>query len=88
MSCSDQAVQDVIKDQFGQTWQNEFTYYALNKEQSDLGAKAMFEKVKVAIKGYGSVLKDKGYTGTYTFALKQLDGTPMDSFTIENGEVK
>jgi hypothetical protein len=88
MSCSDQAVQDIIKDQFGQTWQNEFTYYALNKEQSDLGAKAMFEKVKVAIKGYGSVLKDKGYTGTYTFALKQLDGTPMDSFTIENGEVK
>ncbi len=88
MYCSDEAVQNVIKDQFGQTWQNEFTYYALNKEQSDLGAKAMFEKVKVAVKGYAGVLKDKGYTGTYTFALSKVDGSRMESFTLENGEVK
>ena len=87
MYCSDEAVQNVIKDQFGETWQNEFTYYALNKEQSNLGAKAMFEKAKVAIKGYADVLKDKGYTGTYTFALRKVDGTPMESFTLENGEM-
>ena len=88
MYCSDEAVQNVIKDQFGETWQNEFTYYALNKEQSELGARAMFEKAKVAIKGYATVLKGKGYTGTYTFSLSKVDGTKMESFVLENGEVK
>ena len=88
MYCSDEKVQNVIKDQFGDTWQNEFTYYALNKEQSDLGAKSMFEKAKIAVRGYGSVMKTKGYTGTYTFTLSKVDGTQMASFTLENGEVK
>ena len=88
MYCSDETVQNLIKDQFSQTWQNEFTYYALNKEQSDLGAKSMFEKAKAAVKGYASVLKGKGYTGTYTFTLSKIDGTQMSSFTLENGEVK
>ena len=88
MYCSDENVQNLIKDQFSQTWQNEFTYYALNKEQSDLGAKSMFEKAKAAVKGYAFVLKGKGYTGTYTFTLSKIDGTQMSSFTLENGEVK
>jgi hypothetical protein len=88
MYCSDEKVQSLIKEQFGETWRNEFTYYALNSEQSDLGAKSMFEKAKIAVKGYASVMKAKGYTGTYTFTLSKIDGTPMESFTFENGEVK
>ncbi len=88
MTCSDQNLRDEISKQFSQTWQNEFTYYATDDNASLTGAKAMFEKVKVAVKGYAETLKDYGFTGTYTFRLNKTDGTKIAEFTLENGSVK
>ncbi len=87
MYCSDNALQSLVKDQFPNTWQNEFTYYALNDDYSLQGARLMFDKVKTAVRGYASVLKSKGYDGTYTFTLSKIDGTKLSNFTLSNGEV-
>lgn len=87
MSCSDDEVQKLIQNQFSQTWQNEFTYYARTDNYAEQGAKNMFEAVKVAVKGYAATLVEKGYSGSYTFSLAKSDGTRMASFKLENGEV-
>ncbi len=86
MNCSDDKVQDLIAKQFPDTWMNEFTYYALNDDYSYWGARAMFDKVKVAVKGYASIMKQKGYTGKYTFTLNKLYGDVVSTFTIDNSD--
>ena len=83
MYCSNDDVQKLIKEQFGDTWMNQFTYYALNDDYSYWGARAMFDKVKVAVKGYASVLKKKGFNGKYEFSLSKLNGKEMSSFTLD-----
>ncbi len=87
MYCSDNTLQDLVAKQFPTTWQNEFTYYALNEDYSYWGAEAMFAKVKTAVKGYASVLKSKGYDKTYTFTLSYFDGREISSFTMSDGEI-
>ena len=86
MYCSDENVQNLIASQFPTTWMNEFTYYALNDDYSYWGARAMFDKVKIAVLGYTSILKQKGYNGKYTFTLSKLNGEEMSSFTIDNSD--
>ena len=88
MICSDASLQDRVEKQLKQTWQNEFTYYALNTDAAIDGAKTMFEKVKVAVKGYAGTLKKYGFTDSYTFKLSRNDGTVLSTFTLDNGEVK
>ncbi len=88
MSCSDNALQNVIAEQFSKTWQQEFTYYAKTASEVETGAKSMFETVKVAVKGYAATLVQKGYTDSYTFSLyKSGESTPLASFKLENGVV-
>ncbi len=84
MYCSDDDVQKLVSGQFSDTWYNSFTYYSLDRDRSYWGARAMFDKVMVAVKGYASTLKAKGYTGKYTFTLATVDGTELKSFTIDN----
>ncbi len=86
MICSDDKVQDLIAKQFPDTWMNQFTYYALNDDYSYWGARAMFDKVKVAVKGYASVMKQKGYNGKYTFTLTKFNGEQVSTFTIDNSD--
>ena len=88
MICSDDKVQDLIAKQFPDTWMNQFTYYALNDDYSYWGARAMFDKVKVAVKGYASVLKQKGYNGKYTFTLSKFNGDEVSTFTIDNSDAE
>ncbi len=88
MTCSDIKLRDEVSKQFSQNWQNQFTYYATDATASVAGAKAMFDKVKVAVTGYAETLKTNGFTGTYTFSLNKTDGTKLASFTLENGVVK
>ncbi len=88
MFCSDDNLQGVVKEQFSQIWQNQFTYYARNDQESAEGAKDMFDKVKVAVKGYAQTLKSKGFDGTYTFYLSRTGGGNLASFTLENGQIK
>ncbi len=88
MNCSDDQVQDLIAKQFPDTWMNEFTYYALNDDYSYWGARAMFDKVKVAVKGYVSIMKQKGYNGKYTFTLNKLNGDQVSTFTIDNSDAE
>lgn len=87
VTCSDNNLQNVLKDQFSETWLNEFTYYGKSNDEVEKGAVYTFNTIKTAVKGYLSEIVSKGYTGTYTFRLKTVDGRELSTFQIDNGEI-
>ena len=87
VTCSDNNLQNVLKDQFSKTWLNEFTYYGKSNDEVDKGAVFTFNNIKTAVKGYLNEIVSKGYTGTYTFNLKTTDGKELATFKIENGKI-
>lgn len=87
VTCSDNNLQNVLKDQFSKTWLNEFTYYGKSNDEVDKGAVFTFNNIKTAVKGYLEEIVSKGYTGTYTFRLKTTDGKELATFKIENGKM-
>ena len=87
VTCSDNNLQNVLKDQFSKTWLNEFTYYGKSNDEVDKGAVFTFNTIKTAVKGYLNEIVSKGYTGTYTFNLKTTDGKELATFKIENGKI-
>ena len=87
ISCSDNGLQNVLKDQFSQTWRNEFTFYGKTDEEVEKGATNIFNTVKTAVNGYLDELVSKGYIGTYTFRLKTVDGKELSKFTLDNGKI-
>ena len=87
VTCSDNNLQNVLKDQFSKTWLNEFTYYGKSNDEVDKGAVFTFNNIKTAVKGYLNEIVSKGYTETYTFRLKTTDGKELATFKIENGKI-
>ena len=87
VTCSDNNLQNVLKDQFSKTWLNEFTYYGKSNDEVDKGAVFTFNTIKTAVKGYLNEIVAKGFTGTYTFRLKTVDGKELATFKIDNGKL-
>ncbi len=87
VSCSDNNLQNVLKDQFSKTWINEFTYYGKSNDEVEKGAVYTFNNIKTAINGHLTEIVEKGFTGTYTFRLKTVDGKELSTFKIENGKI-
>ena len=87
VTCSDNNLQNVLKDQFSKTWLNEFTYYGKSNDEVTNGAVFTFNTIKTAVKGYLQEIVAKGFTGTYTFRLKTVDGKELATFKIDNGKL-
>ena len=87
ISCSNNDLQNVLKDQFSKSWSNEFTYYGKSEDELLNGAKAYFAKVKTSINGYLEEIVEKGFTGEYTVRLKTVEGETISSFVINNGKI-
>lgn len=87
VSCSDNNLQNVLKDQFGQTWRNEFTFYGKSNDEVEKGAVFTFNSIKTAVNGYLDEIVSKGFTGTYTFRLKTISGQELATFKIDNGKI-
>ena len=88
ITCSDNNLQNVLKEQYSKTWNNEFVYYAHDKDEVKTGALMMFDGMKKIVAGYGTEIVEKGFTGKYTFRLKKTeDGEEMATFTLDNGKI-
>ncbi len=87
ITCSDNNLQNVLKDQYSKTWNNEFAYYGHDNTEVENGAKVVFNGIKNAIAGYSTEIVEKGFTGKYTFRLKTVEGRELVSFTMDNGKI-
>ena len=87
ITCSDNNLQNVLKEQYSKTWNNEFAYYGLNKDEVKNGSLMLFDGMKKIIAGYGTEIVEKGFSGKYTFRLKTLQGEELAHFVMENGKI-
>ena len=89
ITCSDDNLQNMLKEQFSNSWKNEFAFYAHSLDEVETGAKIMFDGIKKNIASYGTEIIEKGFTGKYTFRLRTtgVDSKEMATFTLENGKI-
>ena len=87
ITCSDESLQNVLEEQYSETWNTHFTFYGRDADEVENGAKTVFYGMEKILKGISKELVAKGFTGKYLFYLKDIQGEELGWFTMNNGKV-
>lgn len=89
ISCSDENLQEEVRNILSQSWRDTYTTYAHNEKGLEEGITVVFNEIKSSIEDIAFLLEDYGYDGHYTFSVsKEGSLTPFKTFTFNHGVVE